>query len=114
MLGNPRESPQGVKRKRPSQALHVSRYEMACSPGSNFDCNLPHWIERSIDNAIVLLVLALGAICEWKDQPLPGPVKVPFSDHTLTICGLQNVLKNIDVILGLAYYAYATNILGNL
>jgi hypothetical protein len=28
------------------------------------------FLERSINNAIVLLVLAVGAICEWRDNPL--------------------------------------------
>ncbi|GJP98590.1 C6 finger domain protein [Aspergillus niger] len=31
-------------------------------------------VEKSIDNAIVLLVLALGSICEVRDRPVPGPI----------------------------------------
>jgi len=125
-------------------------------------------LERSISTALVLLVLALGKICEWKD-PLPGPVPDgtqhsrqqphhPYSplsmqlDSTTPVAmrqsptpsqssiyrtvtspstavrfgrmsrrssneGLSSFekgLKNADVIPGMAYYAYATDILGNL
>ncbi|KAL1967833.1 hypothetical protein VTN77DRAFT_2522 [Rasamsonia byssochlamydoides] len=152
MPGNPGEPPRGAKRKRSSEALHLGGYDTTRSPGSNPERNVPRRIERSIENAIILLVLALGAICEWRDRPLPGPVKDP---HVPT-SGLQSVLspessgafcsptnhsfpspdggearrarsafavgqdsefahpKNMDVIPGLAYYAYATDILGNL
>jgi hypothetical protein len=122
--------------------------------------------EKSPANAIVLLVMALGKICQWKD-PLPGPVSehsgdtpVPLRVYTSsrvqtdsppplslrqsptssmppatsmpassTISGLRltnysprssteegstsPAPRNIDVIPGLAYYAKATDILGN-
>jgi len=122
--------------------------------------------EKSPANAIVLLVMALGKICQWKD-PLPGPVSghsgdtpVPSRVYTSsraptdsppplslrqspmlsmppatsmpassTISGLRltnysprssteegsasPAPRNIDVIPGLAYYAKATDILGN-
>lgn len=122
--------------------------------------------EKSPANAIVLLVMALGKICEWKD-PLPGPVPehsgdtpVPLRTYTpsraqtdsppplslrqsptssmptatsmpasSTISGLRltnysprssteegsasPAPRNVDVIPGLAYYAKATDILGN-
>ena len=125
-------------------------------------------LERSISTALVLLVLALGKICEWK-EPLPGPVPdgtqysrqqpqhsySPLSMQldspapgvmrqsptpsqsaiyrTVTSPGtglrlgrvsprssneglssFEKGLKNADVIPGLAYYAYATDIMGNL
>lgn len=125
-------------------------------------------LERSITTALVLLVLALGKICEWKD-PLPGPVPdgtqrsrqqphhsysplsmqldspvsgptrqsptpsqssiyrtVPSPSTGLRfgrisrrssnegLTSFEKGLKNADVIPGLAYYAYATDILGNL
>ncbi len=122
--------------------------------------------EKSPANAIVLLVMALGKICEWKD-PLPGPVPehsgdAPAPSRTYTssraqtdsppllslrqspTSSLPSVMsipvhspipgirptnfsprsstdetsgspapRNIDVIPGLAYYAKATDILGN-
>ena len=121
--------------------------------------------EKSPANAIVLLVMALGKICEYK-QDLPGPVPespgdtpVPFRNYTslraqtdspppmslrqsptsllpgpnmsapspipgtrLTNFSPRSstdeasgapAQRNIDVIPGLAYYAKATDILGN-
>ncbi|KAL8832185.1 MAG: hypothetical protein Q9170_004983 [Blastenia crenularia] len=123
-------------------------------------------LEHSISTAIVLLVMALGRICEWK-EPLPGPVYVP-GDHPESIHALRppysptrmqassrspsnheqspksstyagtnpsipsllsglrtetssprpaagdaSRQRNVDVIPGLAYYAKATDILGN-
>ncbi|KKA18870.1 clr-1 [Rasamsonia emersonii CBS 393.64] len=165
--GNPGDGPRGAKRKRSSEALHVGGYDMSRSPGSNSERAAPRRIERSIENAIILLVLALGAICEWRDRPLPGPVKDYPPGHGPSSSALQNVLspamsdsgmqsssafcsptnnsfpspdggearkptpgrsafaagqensefahpRNMDVIPGLAYYAYATDILGNL
>ncbi|KAI5308047.1 hypothetical protein KEM55_006713 [Ascosphaera atra] len=87
-------------------------------------------IHRSIENAIVLLVLALGAICTWKDD-LPGFVQDGFNplqssplspsrklqrrsqaesprSHTLRM-----MPKNVDNIPGMAYYAFASDILGS-
>ncbi|KAL8736900.1 MAG: hypothetical protein Q9181_002218 [Wetmoreana brouardii] len=125
-------------------------------------------LEHNISTAIILLVMALGRIAEWK-KPLPGPVYVP-SDHpeastashplysptrfhpserspsaateqspkTSNYAGtnpsISSLLtgprtdrssprlsaedtsgpRNVDVIPGLAYYAKATDILGNL
>ena len=124
-------------------------------------------LEHNISTAIVLLVMALGRICEWK-TPLPGPVYVP-GDHPEAIPALRPLYsptrmqvdsrsppnheqspksatyagtnpsipsllsgprtdtssprlvaddpsrpRNVDVIPGLAYYAKATDILGNL
>jgi len=119
--------------------------------------------EKSPANAIVLLVMALGKICQWKD-PLPGPVSghsedtpvpskvytssraqtdsppplslkqspmlsMPPATTSSTTSGLRltnysprssteegsasSAPRNIDVIPGLAYYAKATDILGN-
>lgn len=126
--------------------------------------SLPHF-QRAISTAIVLLVMALGKICEWRD-PLPGPVSddgkenptarpSPFSPfvsnsesssplsvrqspsssaQTVSTTSAMSTpsglplrdplfkqpaedasggLRNVDVIPGLAYYAYATDILGN-
>ncbi|KAF2802024.1 uncharacterized protein BDZ99DRAFT_527970 [Mytilinidion resinicola] len=94
--------------------------------------------ERSIGNAIVLLVLALGKVCEHK-KVLPGPTgEIPSPVDTMRSPGGMNATmggsphsdrfhyaqrahpsqdsnaSNIDILPGLAYYAYATDILGNL
>jgi hypothetical protein len=161
-ISRPAEVNRGAKRKRSSEALPVGGYDMTRSPASNSERAPPRRVERSIDNAVILLVLALGAICEWREKPLPGPIPDTFSSPATTSF-LNNVLsptvsesnpppasfqspsnawyssdggefrrpgqyrppaahegpenlpsKNIDVIPGLAYYAYATDILGNL
>ena len=122
--------------------------------------------EKSPSNAIVLLVMALGKICEWKEA-LPGPVSETSGDTTVPLrnytslraqtdsppplslrqspkstfptaanmsapspmpgvhltnfsprsssdgASVPPALRNVDVIPGLAYYAKATDILGN-
>ncbi|KAI9841557.1 MAG: hypothetical protein M1837_000603 [Sclerophora amabilis] len=119
--------------------------------------------DRSISSALILLVLALGKVCEnanWVPGPVPEPTKVPcttsgspvyqtdsppisikhspsssHSSVTTSAASPHNDLgripppaypispaaekaapkiRNIDVIPGLAYFAYATDILGNL
>lgn len=169
--GNPGDQPRGAKRKRSSEALHGIGYDMqSSSPSSNPERPANRRIEKSIDNAIILLVLAVGCICDWRDKPIPGPVKdasdiqrdqmmatsAPYtnamspaiadsafqssggayfksfpsptgSDHRRSAPGRPlsstgwsghdgevSQPKNMDVIPGLAYYAYATDILGNL
>ena len=119
-------------------------------------------LQKSISTAIVLLVMALGKICEWH-KPLPGPAldnsketsyprrpsyspflqntdspsspmsirHSPSSTHSMgnvSIASPRSTLppkqkatsedhqpgvRNVDVIPGLAYYAQATDILGN-
>lgn len=46
-------------------------------------------IERTIENAIILLVMALGKICEWTDN-LPGPVPDSISVRETTAAGTRN------------------------
>ncbi|KAL4889784.1 hypothetical protein BDV59DRAFT_204975 [Aspergillus ambiguus] len=153
------EIPRGAKRKRSCEALHGAGCDVGspatvkAEPGSII-------IEKSIDNAIVLLVLALGCICEVRDRPVPGPlmdhlvdfrkeqIPGPSTRSLLSPAGSDSVvasqtssfhskppsfnspwmgdsrktrpypddrnLRNLDVIPGLAFYAYATSILGNL
>jgi len=120
--------------------------------------------ERSISTAVVLLVMALGRICEWKDR-LPGVPRPKRDSRGTTAYGPQHQsplnrstqpspansmamspptssrmlgntsvpspssiyrnslpsprsnaedFRNIDIVPGLAYYAPATDILGNL
>ena len=126
-------------------------------------------LERSPTTAMVLLILALGKICEYR-EPLPGPVPIntterftyparssspqpgllgqsptdsssirhspTSSSHSMvnppapsptvgllrqnhrsprsSVGDLPPQVRNLDVIPGLAYYAQATDILGNL
>lgn len=80
-------------------------------------------IERSLRNALVLLVLALGKACAHHD-PLPSPqsdrmshsnrgwdihANGRFSDST----SYDNRPRNVDILPGMGYFAYATDILGN-
>lgn len=164
LQGGAGEPPRGAKRKRSSETLLWQ--DMQPSPGSNSERTIPWRIEKSIENAAILLVLALGAICEWRDKPLPGPAR-DYQPDVSAISTVHSVLspamsdsavdtfcspsshsfpsptagdaskmtparsisaaglpgrdgadfsnpRNMDIIPGLAYYAYATDILGNL
>ena len=150
------------KRKRSSSNL-PGNSPTGSYPGSSYARGPP---ERSIGSALVLLVAALGKICEHRDF-LPGPVPdtipelerlhpmvdsspfhsdsppfkhSPASSHSSGLtsgASPQDISRsvypprrtsidasspaergawpiNADVIPGLAYYAYATDILGNL
>jgi len=83
-------------------------------------------IERSLRNAIVLLVLALGKVCSYKDRlPYPQSDKSPntngawgsFSSHPNgsfnSDVSDDGRPRNVDSLPGMAYYSYATDILGN-
>lgn len=108
----------GMKRKR---SASVYEGHAMGDPGN------PRCIERSVGNAIILLVLALGKCCEWK-QPLPGPTGdfvnpfvhppnsagSPHSSNGRTPSdNSDSPKKNIDILPGLAYFAHAQEILGN-
>ena len=113
-------------------------------------CMFPPRIEQSIENAVILLVLALGSICECRDRAVPGPITDRLQDYrkeqipgpslmnrrvlsgsVMSVVEYQRSLpgqatpsreggadtqhlRNMDVIPGLAYYGYATRILGSL
>ncbi|KAK2762681.1 hypothetical protein FQN54_000855 [Arachnomyces sp. PD_36] len=154
-----------AKRKRSSETLHGFMPDAGSSPNSSSSGISVPPVARTITNATVLLVLALGSICECKDV-LPGPARDPNSDfpkfpqlsnaghaglspatsdpgvssgtyassannnfpvpgdnrttlgRSYSTGGYQESsdpsLKNMDVIPGMAYFAYATDILGNL
>ncbi|KAL8799630.1 MAG: hypothetical protein Q9200_007491 [Gallowayella weberi] len=156
--------------QRPAKRKHSSgHYSASSDPNSMSSHNGTEIrLEHNISTAIVLLVMALGRIAEWKD-PLPGPVYVkgdhldasdasrPLysparmqtdsrsppsaieqSPNSSTYAGTNPSIpsllsgprtqtssprlaaddgsgpRNVDVIPGLAYYAKATDILGNL
>jgi hypothetical protein len=86
-------------------------------------------IDRSLHNAIVLFVLALGKACQYT-EPLPAP----YADRApaeSTLWGFRRSSsrttnssfssdydtdlrpRNIDILPGMAYFSYATDILGN-
>jgi hypothetical protein len=83
-------------------------------------------IERSLRNAIVLLVLALGKVCSYK-HPLPAPRSdrhgtwgtLRESSHSLPNGSFDSDTsddtrpRNVDILPGMAYFSYATDILGN-
>ncbi|KAF9728474.1 hypothetical protein PMIN04_010457 [Paraphaeosphaeria minitans] len=104
----------GIKRKRSSSAFGEPSSPRAA-------------IERSLRNAIVLLVLALGKVCSYKHGVLPHP-QSDKGLHTSGAWGSFNHCsnsnfnsdtsddcrpRNIDLLPGMAYFAYATDILGN-
>ncbi|KAF7595061.1 hypothetical protein BBP40_007464 [Aspergillus hancockii] len=154
--------PRGAKRKRSCEILQGAACDLQSS-GLSPEQGSDRRIKKSIYNAIILLVLGLGSICEA--HPVPGPVtdypvdfrreKIPgpstrsmlspvgsdsvsqpqgsgyatnnrsFTSPSLTENRRRGVeghsgfqdnesLKNLDVIPGLAFYAYATQILGSL
>ncbi|KAF2084119.1 hypothetical protein K490DRAFT_39241 [Saccharata proteae CBS 121410] len=101
----------------------------------------PQQVERSIGNAIVLLVLALGKICEHKQHldghkggsstpspasshstlasiPSPSMNDTRFSgsgptpERNIPNAPTEDQVWNIHVTPGLAYYAYAVEIIG--
>lgn len=162
----------GAKRKRSSETLQGAGDLPSPVGVIRPDRAFPPRIEQSIDNAVILLVLALGSICECRDRPVPGPVtdkprdyrkeQIPgpslMNRHILSPSGSESAmpmsssfyaptnsqsftspsmvdhqrglpsqaipsnegnadtrnLRNMDVIPGLAYYGYATQILGSL
>jgi hypothetical protein len=106
-----------MKRKRTSSALDEA--------GS-----AKRTIGRSLYNAIVLLVLALGKVCSCKDRrPLPSPQSdkgaqgngawgsfgpsLNPSDNFPSKMSVDGRPRNIDIMPGMVYYSYATDILGN-
>jgi hypothetical protein len=85
-------------------------------------------MERSLRNAIVLLILALGKVCSYKEQlPSPQSDKVTAmngahglhkesshaSDNLSSDTADDHRPRNIDILPGMAYFACATDILGN-
>jgi hypothetical protein len=162
------DMPRGAKRKSSCETLQGAACDFPTSAGVSTEATSRR-IEKSVDNAVLLLVLALGSICEV-GAPVPGPVTdepsnfrkewIPGpptrsvlspagSDMILpaqgsfyasstppavpslsSVDGRRGVggrsasssqdvpanqhLRNVDVIPGFSYYAYATQILGGL
>lgn len=89
---------QGAKRKRSEDKSLPSPVGVVRT-----DRSLQRRIEQSIDNAVILLVLALGSICEYPHCPVPAPVCRDYCKE-----------RDVNIIPGVAYYKYATQILGSL
>lgn len=66
-------------------------------------------VPRTIHSAVVLLVMALGAVCLHR-RPVPGPLPPKTPGQYLPPS--ERDLRNIDTIPGLAYFTKATEIIG--
>lgn len=110
----------GIKRKR-SSTMYGDAYGVAeeLARGS---------IERSLRNAIILLVLALGKVClHTAKLPHPQSDRQPTANGTwgyhrdsprsatdsFSSDASDTRARNIDILPGMAYFSYATDILGN-
>ncbi|KAL2811215.1 hypothetical protein BJX63DRAFT_399915 [Aspergillus granulosus] len=67
------EVPRGAKRKRSGETLQAS-------PASGQPGSIPP-VASTLPNAVVLLVLALGRICEVRDPPIRGPCTDRIIDY---------------------------------
>ncbi|CEL01496.1 hypothetical protein ASPCAL01078 [Aspergillus calidoustus] len=65
--------PRGAKRKRSGETLQTS------PPNGQPASTMP--VEATLPNAVVLLVLALGRICEVRDKPIRGPCTDRIIDY---------------------------------
>jgi hypothetical protein len=108
----PEASNKGIKRKRSGTGFDEAQY----ATKDNISADAIH---KSISNAIVLLVLALGKVSEWK-KPLPAPDSEGWADassrsatNSFSSDSGTESRRNIDILPGMAYYAVATDILGN-
>lgn len=75
-----------AKRKHSSGHYSTSNDPSYPSPQKESEIRLEH----NMSTAIVLLVMALGRICECKEA-LPGPERPPANDHPESISGLRPV-----------------------
>ncbi|KAL5407815.1 hypothetical protein PMIN04_011602 [Paraphaeosphaeria minitans] len=113
-------SPDRIERKR-SSTLHGDAYGVAeeSARGS---------IERSLRNAIILLVLALGKVClHTAKLPHPQSDRQPAANGTwgyhrdsprsatdsFSSDASDTRARNINILPGMAYFSYASDILGN-
>ncbi|KAL4870006.1 hypothetical protein BDV12DRAFT_166848 [Aspergillus spectabilis] len=72
---NSTEAPRGAKRKRSGEKMHPPGHDTA-TPGAT-----PQRVEETLFNAIILLILALGRVCEVRDEPIRGPCTDQVIDY---------------------------------
>ncbi|KAL4942013.1 hypothetical protein BDV06DRAFT_222571 [Aspergillus oleicola] len=130
---NSLEGLRSVKRKRSGEMLHAQRYDQR-SPTEG-PTERPPPVRKTLGNAIILLLLALGRVCEVRNEPIRGPCTDQIIDYRREpISGVGDLasqsdlmswpidekfitlpdrpdLENQDTVPGLAYYAYASMIL---
>jgi hypothetical protein len=81
----------------------VCQFSRSYSPTDNENFIKPGTcIEHSLSNVIVLLILALGEVCEHKDS-------LPVPDNSGS-----DAPRNTAILPGMKYYAFAAGILGTL
>ncbi|OJJ67456.1 hypothetical protein ASPBRDRAFT_343320 [Aspergillus brasiliensis CBS 101740] len=88
--------PRGAKRKRSCDALHGAGCDIQFSPGAKHEGSSGRRVEKSLENAIVLLILALGSICEVQGA-IPGPVTdtpVDFQKERIPGPSTRNMLSS--------------------
>jgi hypothetical protein len=122
---SPDANPASTATRAASQPYHGTKRECSSS-ASGETYSHRGAIQRSLPNAIVLLVLALGKVCSYK-HPLPAPQSdrhgtwgtLRESSHSLPNGSFDSDAsddtrpRNVDILPGMAYFSYATDILGN-
>ncbi|KAL4916922.1 hypothetical protein BDW62DRAFT_93517 [Aspergillus aurantiobrunneus] len=73
--------PRGAKRKRSGETLQAPGFDRHSPTTAQPNGSMPQKVEKTIRNAIVLLVLALGRICEVRDEPIRGPCTDRIIDY---------------------------------
>ncbi|KKK19745.1 hypothetical protein AOCH_006820 [Aspergillus ochraceoroseus] len=80
-LNTSTDAPRGAKRKRSFEALRGPGYDMR-SPGAKPDGSpTSQPVAKSINNAIILLVFALGRICQVRSIAIAGPITDQPTDY---------------------------------
>ncbi|KAL4807006.1 hypothetical protein BDV18DRAFT_111585 [Aspergillus unguis] len=71
----------GAKRKRSGETAQPASYAQQARPPFQSDNVPPQRVRKTLDNAITLLILALGRICEVRDEPVRGPCTDNIIDY---------------------------------
>ncbi|KAL4925917.1 putative C6 finger domain protein [Aspergillus undulatus] len=78
---NSMEIPRSAKRKRSGEMLQAQGYDQRSPTEGSTDSAPPQEVQKTIGNAIILLILALGRICEVRDEPIRGPCTDRIIDY---------------------------------
>lgn len=107
---------QAMKREHSMSTTSGPPMESSSGSSASFCMLFQPLLKPSITTAVVLLVMALGKICKWKN-PLPGAVPDRMQLHRQQAqqlySSVEKRLNIADVIPGMAYYTHATHILGS-